>query len=277
LNNGSLAMADDAAKVRRMADPRVAIITRTQNRPITLNRALEGILRQTFTDWELVLVSDAGNLAAIREVVARHGEALGDRLRLIHRERSEGMQAASNHGIAESRSRYIAIHDDDDSWHPDFLARTVAYLDAAAPHQRGVVVGAELVYERFKNDRFIEIRRRRMSVPAESLVPSALRRYNRFPPIAFLYERAAGEMLGQYRTDLPVLGDWDFNLRFAERFGIGIIDEPLAYWHHRPKSWALPGLYANSSYLLHLGDQMRLQREWGQIPDLWRYLMLWRY
>jgi len=39
------------------------------------------------------------------------------------------------------------------------------------------------------------------------------------PPIAFLYERAAGEAVGHYRIDLPVLGDWDFNLRFAERFG----------------------------------------------------------
>lgn len=270
-------MAGGAAKVRRMADPCVAIITRTQDRPITLDRALKGILRQTFTDWELILVSDAGNLATIRDVVAHHAEALGDRLRLIHRERSEGMQAASNQGIAESRSRYIAIHDDDDSWHPNFLARTVAYLEAAAPAKRGVVVGTELIYEHFKHDELVEFRRRRMRVPADSLVPSALRRHNRFPPIAFLYERAAGETLGQYRTDLPVLGDWDFNLRFAERFGIGVIDEPLAYWHHRPKFGVSPRLYANSSYWLHLADQMRLQREWGQMPDLWRYLMVWRY
>ena len=88
---------------------------------------------------------------------------------------------------------------------------------------------------------------------------------------------AAGEALGQYRTDLQVLGDWDFNLRFAERFGIGTIAEPLAFWHHRPKFRSLRGLYANSGYWQHLADQMRLQREWGQMPDLWRYLMFWRY
>jgi glycosyltransferase involved in cell wall biosynthesis len=277
LNIGGLSMTDGTVGVRPMPDPRVAIITRTQDRPITLDRAIRGILGQTFTDWELVLVSDAGNLPAIREVVARHSAALAGRYRLIHRERSEGMQAASNHGIAESRSRYVAIHDDDDSWHPNFLARTVAYLESAGPTKRGVVVGTDLIYERFRGEKFVEFRRRRMPVPAEALAPAALRRRNRFPPIAFLYERAASEALGQYRTDLPVLGDWDFNLRFAERFGIGVIDEPLAFWHHRPKIWPLPGLYANSSYWLHLGDQMRLQREWGQMPDLWRYLMLWRY
>jgi len=98
-----------------VAERLVAIITRTQDRPITLDRAVKGILAQTFTDWQLVLVSDAGNLPAIRAVVDHHADALAGRLHLIHRERSEGMQAASNHGIAESRSRYLVIHDDDDS------------------------------------------------------------------------------------------------------------------------------------------------------------------
>ncbi len=260
-----------------MAEPLVVIIMRTQDRPITLDRALSGILRQSFADWELVLVSDAGNLAAIRETVARRTDALAGRFRLIHRERSEGMQAASNHGIAESRSRYIAIHDDDDSWHPEFLAKTVAYLEGAAPAKRGVIVGTDIIYERFRRGRFVETRRRAMALPADPVTDAALRRHNRFPPIAFLYGRAAGEAVGHYRVDLPVLGDWDFNLRFAERFGIGVIGEALAYWHHRPRSWRLPPLYANSRYGQHLADQMRLQREWGQIPDLWRYLLLWRY
>jgi glycosyltransferase involved in cell wall biosynthesis len=260
-----------------MAEPRVAIIMRTQDRPITLDRALSGILRQSFTEWQLVLVSDAGNLVAIRETVARHADSLAGRLRLIHRERSEGMQAASNHGIAESRSRYIAIHDDDDSWHPEVLTKTVAYLEAAAPAKRGVIVGTDMVYERFRGGRLVETKRRAMPLPADPVTVAALRRHNRFPPIAFLYERAAGEAVGHYRIDLPVLGDWDFNLRFAERFGIGVIGETLAYWHHRPRSWRRPRLYANSRYGLHLADQMRLRREWGQFPDLWRYLLLWRY
>jgi len=88
-----------------MAEPRVAISMRTQDRPITLDRALSGILRQSFTECNWCC-SDAGT-CGLRETVARHADALAGRLRLIHRERSEGMQAASNHGIAESRSRYI--------------------------------------------------------------------------------------------------------------------------------------------------------------------------
>ena len=260
-----------------MAEPLVAIITRTQDRPITLDRAVRGILAQSFTDWQLVVVSDAGNLPAIRAVAERHAKALAGRLKLIHRERSEGMQAASNHGIAESRSRYLVIHDDDDSWHPDFLARSVAYLDAASGSRRGVITGTDIISERFRDGRFVEAHRRQMPLPGDPVPAAALRRHNRFPPIAFLFERAAADAINNYRTDLPVLGDWDFNLRFAERFGIGVIPETLAYWHHRVKSGRLSQLYANSRYVKLLADHMRLQREWGQVPGLWRYLLIWRY
>lgn len=260
-----------------MAEPLVAIITRTQDRPITLERAIRGVLAQTFSDWQLVLVSDAGNLPATRAVVDRHAKALAGRLHLIHRERSEGMQAASNHGIAESRSRYLVIHDDDDSWHPDFLAKSVAYLQAAGNSRRGVVTGTAIISERFQDGVFVEQRRRQMPLPSDPVPAADLRRHNRFPPIAFLFEREAAEAINNYRTDLPVLGDWDFNLRFAERFGIGIVPETLAYWHHRTKFGALSQLYANSRYARLLADHMRLQREWGQIPGLWRYLLLWRY
>ena len=39
------------------------------------------------------------------------------------------MEAASNLGVRSSESTYIAIHDDDDLWDPQFLERTVATLD----------------------------------------------------------------------------------------------------------------------------------------------------
>jgi len=54
-----------------MADPVVSIIMRTQDRPLTLDRALRSILAQRFQDWETVIVSDAGNLKSINQVLAR--------------------------------------------------------------------------------------------------------------------------------------------------------------------------------------------------------------
>src|SRR5262249_41915103 len=50
----------------------VAIITRTRDRPIALDRAIKDVLRQTFRDLQLVVVSDGGDLPSVRRVIERH-------------------------------------------------------------------------------------------------------------------------------------------------------------------------------------------------------------
>jgi glycosyltransferase involved in cell wall biosynthesis len=260
-----------------MAEPSVSIITRTQDRPLTLDRALRSIVGQRFQDWELILVSDAGNLTVINQVLERHAQALKGRCRLVHRETSSGMEAASNFGVAQSRSRYVVLHDDDDSWHPDFLGSTIDFLKGPGSAFQGVVAGTELVFEQIDGGSIRELRRTLMKQPPIQLTAAVLRRRNAFPPIAFIYDRLAGEAAGGYREDLQALGDWDFNVRFASRFKIGQIPDVLAYWHHRPKVPGRPSAYANSPYRDHMECLMRLKREWGQVPPLWRYLLWWRY
>jgi hypothetical protein len=56
---------------------------------------------------------------------------------------------------------------------------------------------------------------------------------NFFPPIAFLFRRTVHDQVGGYDETLPVLGDWDFNLRFLLKADIGVLPKPLAYYHHR--------------------------------------------
>ncbi len=77
-------------------------------------------------------------------------------------------------------------------------------------------------------------------------------RMNQFPPIAFLFRRSAWEELGGFAEDLPVLGDWDFNLRFIEARDIGVIASPLARYHHRTLPAGVNASYGNS---VHTGDR----------------------
>ncbi len=79
-----------------------------------------------------------------------------------------------------------------------------------------------------------------MRRPPQALTAATLRRRNRFPPIAFVYDREAWLAAGGYREHLRALGDWDFNVRFSSRFKIGQIPDVLAYWHHRPRSRRRP-------------------------------------
>ncbi|MCK7514858.1 MAG: hypothetical protein MZV70_69885 [Desulfobacterales bacterium] len=56
---------------------------------------------------------------------------------------------------------------------------------------------------------------------------------NTFAPISFVYRKQAHDLIGYYNENLPVLGDWEFNLRFLQKFDIDVIPETLANYHLR--------------------------------------------
>lgn len=222
--------------------PRVAVVTRTKNRPILLGRALESVSGQSFPDLVWVVVNDGGEVAPVDEVIAR-ARALGINAVALHHPVSLGMEAASNAGVALVRSEFVVLHDDDDSWEPAFLATTVAFLESG-PEWGGVITGTTRVDERMDRDAVArELRRRPFNPGLHSVHLSEVAEQNPFPPICFLYRRSAYDAVGPYDATLPVLGDWEFNLRFLARFDIGVVDRPLANYHWRV---ADKGQYGNS-------------------------------
>ena len=126
---------------------RVAVIIRTKDRGRLLARALDSVLGQTFSDWRIVIVNDGGSRAQVDDALEPRLSRIGDRLLRLDNEASLGMEAASNLGIRAVDSEFIAVHDDDDEWAPEFLATTVSYLEEH-PSDGGVSVETEIVYER---------------------------------------------------------------------------------------------------------------------------------
>lgn len=246
--------------------PLVSIITRTKNRPLLLPRACDSVLGQTTIDWEHVLVNDAGDSSVVESIVEPRRARYGDRLRVIHRERSTGMEAASNAGIRASHGRYLVIHDDDDSWHGRFLEKTTSMLERLGPEDpvQGVVTHSTRVVEQLEANTVTEVFRHAF---VEGLQPIRLWRVleeNAFPPISFLFRRSAWDALGPFDGSLPVLGDWEFNVRFLQRFDITVLPEMLAYYHHRTEDAA--NIYANTVTArddLHRSTEAALIERWA--------------
>jgi glycosyltransferase involved in cell wall biosynthesis len=136
--------------------PRVAVITRTKNRTALLGRAIESVLGQSFRHWQHVIVNDGGDPLAVDGLIERYQGLYAGRLRVIHNPESLGMEAASNVGVRNSQSEFIVIHDDDDTWHPDFLGRCVAYLETPQPvldtPVAGVVTWSNRIIESFDGE-----------------------------------------------------------------------------------------------------------------------------
>lgn len=232
--------------IREVQQARVAIITRTKNRPVLLERAALSVARQTFGDYIWVVVNDGGDEEPVRAILEN---SLVDRrrLRLVSNPESIGMEAASNVGIRACSSEFIIIHDDDDSWATDFLEKTVRFLDSVAGARYGGVISHSIyVSEEIRGDKIIEHGRSPYHDWVRNVQLSEMACGNFFPPIAFLFRRSVWEKVGGYNESLPVLGDWFFNLEFLLHADIGVLPEPLAFYHHRDRGDSRSGIYANS-------------------------------
>lgn len=110
-----------------MADsPLVSIGMSVRNNAPTLALALRSMLRQTYTNWELILIDDGSADSTVE--VAR--SIVDQRIRLLPESPSRGLAHRLNQAIDLARGRYFARMDGDDVCFPERFARQTAYLES---------------------------------------------------------------------------------------------------------------------------------------------------
>lgn len=212
----------------------VAVITRTKNRVLLLERAVRSVLDQTFKDWQHIVVNDGGEPQSVDDLLKKYENGYGGRLTVIHNPQSLGMEGASNAGIKASASKYVVIHDDDDSWEPEFLERCIReYEHCPFSTVKGVVTHMTQIFERIEGDSVIEERRQIYDPELVAISLPQISEINRFLPISFLFERSVLDEIGLFDENLPVIGDWEFNIRYFMKYDVLVVKEALANYHVR--------------------------------------------
>jgi len=107
--------------------PGVTIILRTRDRPLFLKRAVKSIAAQSLPDLTVCVVNDGGNRQATEQIVRAEMRA-GVEIEFVHNAKPVGQVEALNLGLKYVRREFFAIHDDDDSWSPDFLTEMAGFL-----------------------------------------------------------------------------------------------------------------------------------------------------
>lgn len=118
----------------------VSIIIPTYNDADTLSSAIDGVRRQTYSDWELLIVDDASP-DNTEQVVNSIND---DRIRYLAHESNKGAAAARNTGIKRARGRYIALLDSDDVWKGQKLERQISELEQRGPDWGAIYCGVEV-------------------------------------------------------------------------------------------------------------------------------------
>lgn len=105
----------------------VSIIVPVYNAGSYIGETVEMVRRQTFADWELILVDDGSSDGGREKLRTLAGEE--KRIRLIEKEKNGGAALARNTGIDAARGRYVAFLDADDVWLPQKLERELAFME----------------------------------------------------------------------------------------------------------------------------------------------------
>ena len=125
-----------------MTSPAISVVIPAYRSEGLLEQTLESVLKQTFQDFEIILVDNNAS-SGTRAIADLYRKRFPDLIRLI-REPEQGVCSARNTGIKESLGTYVALLDDDDMMAPERLEKQ---LKAAIEHPDASMItcGADFI------------------------------------------------------------------------------------------------------------------------------------
>jgi glycosyltransferase involved in cell wall biosynthesis len=210
--------------------PRVSVIVPAYNAAVYLPSAIDSVLAQTYSNWEIVIVND-GSTDHTRAIVDSYRPKLREKLHYIYQP-NRGLPAARNTGMRAARGEFIALLDADDVWLPHRLARGVPVLDAdpatGLVHARvvridmqGTIIGQLKVEPKYLSGR---IARNIYTRRAHIVCPTVM------------FRKSCMEAAGWFDETMQATEDRDLWFRIALRCNVAYIDEVLAYYRLSPSS-----------------------------------------
>jgi glycosyltransferase involved in cell wall biosynthesis len=203
----------------------VSVVIPNYNCSGFLPAALDSVFAQTYPDIE-VLVVDDGSTDDSLCVLDRYA----GRIRVL-RQPNQGVSAARNHGIRESRGELVAFLDADDLWHPEKLAKQVPLF---ANRSVGLVYCAvEYIDEAGRSLGTNHTGRRGRVLRSIALLQGTVVLAGGSTAVV---RRECFDRAGGFDVELSTAADWDMWRRVACHYEIDVVREPLMKYRLRPSS-----------------------------------------
>jgi glycosyltransferase involved in cell wall biosynthesis len=198
-----------------MDDPKkVSVIIPTYNRESTLSRAIDSVLKQTYRNFEVIVVDD-GSTDNTSRVIEKHK----DRIRYYSKLHS-GVSAARNLGLEKSEGTWVSFLDSDDYWLPKKLESQMEYL---RKNPDIMIVQTDEYWMR--NDKIVNPMKKHKKYSGwifEHCLPLCI-----VSPSAVLIHQKVFNDVGVFDESFPVCEDYDLWLRVSLKYKIALIPEKL--------------------------------------------------
>jgi hypothetical protein len=193
------------------AQPRVSVIMPTQNRLGLLADALASVGRQSYPNWEAIVVNDGGE--DVSGVIAALPHDLAAKIAVLPLAVAEGQANARNLGIDAARGEVIAFLDDDDLFLPLHLETLVAGLRRSGAGVAYTV--SAKIEEKLVDGKRIECAREILPELRYSRALLLVRNY--IPIDNWGVRRECLAACGGFDDTLACLEDWELLMRLSER------------------------------------------------------------
>lgn len=273
--------------------PKISVIIPTHNRPEFLKKSLVSVLKQTYQDFEIIVVDDGTDERADKII----NEIDDRRIVYIQHEVSRGGGAARNTGIKSSSGQYIAFLDDDDEWLPNKLSIQMEKFENSLPEVGFCFCAVENITNSGQ-------KRNHVPEGVDDYHVLALSSFKKFLTVTLIIKRYVFKEVGLFDETLPSHQEAELMIRITEKFkGLGInqplvkVDMIVGHEHvggnlikrirgrelvlkkHKDKFKKRPAVLA--SHLFTLAILYRQNKEYNQAQQIfkkaWQTNFKWRY
>lgn len=234
-----------------LKEPLVSVVVPTYNRQDTIIRALDSIVKQTFSDFEIIIVDDCSRdntVTCINEYKYK------DKIRLYILEKNSGANAARNKGIEMSVGKYIAFLDSDDVWDEAYLEEMV---DTALNENKNLVCSSFFVVDEknIVHENLCKIKKDyiyRDEIYGDIMSPTSCVMVNKQTIVD----------CGLFDTSMPARQDYDMWLRITKEHTVGIVRKCLVtvYWDTH--------LHIGSNYKNYVVGTLKIVKKLVESNDL---------
>ena len=199
--------------------PSVTVILPTWNRAEWLKTAIDSVLKQTFRDFELIVVDDASTDSTAKILEHYYGK-----INTIIFTENLGVSAARNEAISKSDSEWVAFLDSDDLWHPEKLQRQINQTKL----RQGIPIHfTDEIWIR----NGIRVNPKKKHQKQEGWIFQQSLALCLMAPSTVLLRRELLEVHGLFDERLPVCEDYDLWLRLCAHNPVALLNEKLMTRH----------------------------------------------
>jgi GT2 family glycosyltransferase len=239
----------------------VTILIPTFNRRTLLKRALNSVYKQTYTEFEVIVVDDGstdGTEKMIRDLFPM--------VKYLSQSNS-GVSSARNKGIASAKGKWLAFLDSDDEWLPQKLSKQMSLLKSKPDYKichteeqwvrNGVKVNQMKKHKKTGGWIFLQC------LPLCAMSPSSI-----------IIHHSIFSELGNFDTSLPACEDYDMWLRITAKHPVLFIEEPqiIKYGGHEDQlsktHWGMDRYRITALQKIILGGTLNDQNKQQAISTL---------